>query len=186
MKNIEEFYNEIMASEELKDKLAEASANQKLDEFLKENGIDCTKEQLREYALAKAAESGELSAEEFEAFVKEKECGSRELSDEELESASGGKVVNMYANGKEGFYEVFDEGVDVTEIPAPREWIKSSNLYYCPNCRKQYRINIVRLRDHRELFVYCFGVSGSDALYCPDCRPKQKLILTKEEVHMKA
>ena len=90
MKNIEEFYNEIMASEELKDKLAEASANQKLDEFLKENGIDCTKEQLREYALAKAAESGELSAEEFEAFVKEKECGSRELSDEELGAVAGG------------------------------------------------------------------------------------------------
>ena len=55
-----------------------------------ENGIDCTKEQLREYALAKAAESGELSAEEFEAFVKEKECGSRELSDEELDNVAGG------------------------------------------------------------------------------------------------
>ena len=167
MKTIEQFYSEAMKNEILADEVRVAIIENRLAEILTKHEVDGT-------------------AEEFEAFVKEKECGSRELSDEELESASGGKVVNMYANGKEGFYEVFDEGVDVTEIPAPREWIKSSNLYSCPNCRKQYRINVVKLRDHRELFIYCFGVSGSDALYCPDCRPKQKLILTKEEVHMKA
>ena len=37
MKTIEQFYNEIIASEELKEKLAAVSSAQKLDEFLKEN-----------------------------------------------------------------------------------------------------------------------------------------------------
>ena len=66
MKNIEEFYNDIMASEELKDKLAEASANRRLDEFFKENGVLCDKEQFKEYAIAREAESSELSENQLE------------------------------------------------------------------------------------------------------------------------
>ena len=44
MKTIEQFYNEIIASEELKEKLAAVSSEQKLDEFLKENEVEGTKE----------------------------------------------------------------------------------------------------------------------------------------------
>ena len=44
VKTIERFYNELIASEELKEKLAAVSGEQKLDEFLKENEVEGTKE----------------------------------------------------------------------------------------------------------------------------------------------
>ncbi|MGN1160964.1 MAG: hypothetical protein ACI4SX_01840 [Candidatus Fimenecus sp.] len=69
MKTIEQFYNEIIASEELKEKLAAVSSAQKLDEFLKENEVDGTKEEFKEYVVEKAKTSGELTDEQLEAVA---------------------------------------------------------------------------------------------------------------------
>ena len=66
MKTMEQFYNEIIESEELSDKLASVSDDQKLEEFLKENEVDCKKEQFWEFMSEKAKESGELSDEDIE------------------------------------------------------------------------------------------------------------------------
>ena len=71
MKTIEQFWNEITENKELGEKLASASEERQLDEFLKENEVDCTKEQ-------------------FKAFVNEKVNDTNELTDEELEAVSGG------------------------------------------------------------------------------------------------
>ncbi len=66
MKTMEQFYDEIIESEELSDKLASASDEQKLEEFLKENEVDCTTRQFNGFFLAKAKESGELTDEDIE------------------------------------------------------------------------------------------------------------------------
>ena len=69
MKTIEQFYNEIIASEELKKKLAAVSSAQNLDEFLKENEVEGTKEEFKEYVVEKAKTSGELTDEQLEAVA---------------------------------------------------------------------------------------------------------------------
>ena len=69
MKTMEQFYNEIIASEELKEKLAAVSSAQKLDEFLKENEVEGTKEEFMEYVVEKAKTSGELTDEQLEAVA---------------------------------------------------------------------------------------------------------------------
>lgn len=71
MKTMEQFYNEIIASKELKEAAEKAITEKRLAEFLTKQEVDGT-------------------AEEFEAFVKEKKCESRELSDEELGAVAGG------------------------------------------------------------------------------------------------
>ncbi|MGN1421943.1 MAG: hypothetical protein ACI4XA_01065 [Oscillospiraceae bacterium] len=71
MKTIEEFYNEAMTDKALEEALNKAHKENRLAEFLTEHGVDGT-------------------AEAFEALVKAKKNGSRELSDDELETATGG------------------------------------------------------------------------------------------------
>ena len=69
MKTLQELYNEIIASEELKAAFAEAAKNGKAMDFLKAQGC-------------------EVTAEELAAFLKSK---TGELSDEELDNVAGGK-----------------------------------------------------------------------------------------------
>lgn len=73
MKTIEEFYNEAMADKELEEAVSKAHKENRLAEFLNEHGVDGT-------------------AEAFEALVKEKKNGSRELSDEDIEQVTGGEL----------------------------------------------------------------------------------------------
>ncbi len=69
--NLQELYNKVMASEELKKSFAEAAQDkEKLAEWLKANGSNATVEQAVE-------------------FLKSKQ-GSGEISDEELENVAGG------------------------------------------------------------------------------------------------
>ena len=65
MKNIEEFYNEIISDKALAEKLAGVSSEEQLEAFLKENDAPCTKEQFKEFMLAKAKEKGELTDEQI-------------------------------------------------------------------------------------------------------------------------
>ena len=69
MKTLEELYQEIAASEELKNEYAEAQKNAKVSEFLKAHGCEATDRELSD-------------------FLSKKESG--ELSDEELDNAAGG------------------------------------------------------------------------------------------------
>ena len=69
MKTIEQFYNEIISSEELKEKLAQVSSEQKLEEFLKENEVEGTKDEFKEYVIEKAKASGALTDEQLEAVA---------------------------------------------------------------------------------------------------------------------
>ncbi len=69
MKTIEQFYNEIIANEELKEKLAAASEEHRLNEFLKENEVDGTKEEFKEFVLEKANRSGTLTDEQLSAVA---------------------------------------------------------------------------------------------------------------------
>lgn len=73
MKTIDEFYNEAMADKELAEAAGKAQMENRFTEFLIEHGVDGT-------------------AETFEAFVNEKALNRHELSDDELEQASGGTV----------------------------------------------------------------------------------------------
>ena len=72
MKTMEQFYSEVMADKELAEAAFNAHTENRLKEFL-------------------AVQEVEGTAEEFEAFVKEKKQTHTELSDKELEEAVGGK-----------------------------------------------------------------------------------------------
>ena len=67
MKTMEQFWSEISTNEELAEKLEQIASEQELEAFLKENEVDCTKEQFKEFVFAKAKESGEISDEELSA-----------------------------------------------------------------------------------------------------------------------
>ena len=70
MKTMQELYNEVMASEEMKKEFLEAAkAKESAEAFLKKYGCDA-------------------SVEDVDAFLKEKTEG--ELADDELESVAGG------------------------------------------------------------------------------------------------
>ena len=69
MKTMEQFWNEITTNKALVEKLAAASGEQKLEAFLKENEVDCTKEQFGEFIIAKAKESGALSDDKLESVA---------------------------------------------------------------------------------------------------------------------
>lgn len=78
MKTLEELYNEIIGSEELKTAFSQAVKENKLEDFLKVNGC-------------------EASVQEMEDFIKGMKEKENELTDEELDSVSGGgcdKVVD--------------------------------------------------------------------------------------------
>ena len=72
MKTMEQFYSEVMADKELAEAAFNAHRENRLKEFL-------------------AVQEVEGTAEEFEAFVKEKKQTRTELTDKELEEAVGGK-----------------------------------------------------------------------------------------------
>ena len=67
MKTMEQFRSELIANKELAEKLIKITNEQELEAFLKENEVDCTKEQFKEFVFAKAKESGEISDEELSA-----------------------------------------------------------------------------------------------------------------------
>ena len=69
MKTMEQFWNEITTNKALAEKLAAESGEQKLEAFLKENEVDCTKEQFGEFIIAKAKESGALSDDKLESVA---------------------------------------------------------------------------------------------------------------------
>lgn len=61
MKTLEILYEEISASNELKEELTAAAKNNILAEFMKANGCDATPEELIAFIKSKATESCELS-----------------------------------------------------------------------------------------------------------------------------
>ncbi len=63
---LQEMYDKVMASEELKSSFAEAAQDkEKLNEWLKANGSDATAEQVAEFLKSKRT-SGEVSDDELE------------------------------------------------------------------------------------------------------------------------
>ena len=75
MKTIQELYNEIMGSQELKAQFIEAAKAGKQEAFLKEHGCEAT-------------------LEEVKAFLEAKQNADAPLSLDELENAAGGKCNN--------------------------------------------------------------------------------------------
>lgn len=71
MKTMEELYQEVLGSDELKNAFAQAVSEGRIEEFLKENGC-------------------EASPEEVKAFLQEKQAKEGELSEAELDAVSGG------------------------------------------------------------------------------------------------
>ena len=71
MKTLQELYNEVIASEELKKEFLEAGKNGKAEEFIKNHGCDAT-------------------ADEIKAFLENLTKSDKELSTDELENVAGG------------------------------------------------------------------------------------------------
>lgn len=66
MKTTEQFWSELTTNKALAGKLLSVSDEQKLEEFLKENEVDCTTEQFREFVLQKKKQIGEIPDEQLE------------------------------------------------------------------------------------------------------------------------
>ena len=66
MKTIQELYNEIMASQELKAQFIEAAKAGKQEEFLKAHGCEATLEEVKAFLEAKQSEDAPLSFDELE------------------------------------------------------------------------------------------------------------------------
>jgi len=66
MKTIQELYNEIMGSQELKAQFIEAAKAGKLEEFLKAHGCEATMEEVQAFLEAKQNEDAPLSFDELE------------------------------------------------------------------------------------------------------------------------
>lgn len=73
MKSIQEFYEEVLASDELKKAFVEAVKNQRMMDFLKENGCDASQEEVQEFLEEKTTKDEPL-----------------ELSKEQLKEVAGG------------------------------------------------------------------------------------------------
>ena len=69
MKTMEQLWNEITTNKEFAEKLKGVSSDRELEAFLKENEVDCTKEQFGEFIIAKAKESGALSDDKLESVA---------------------------------------------------------------------------------------------------------------------
>ena len=69
MKTMEQLWNEITTNKELAEKLKGVSNDRELEAFLKENEVDCTKEQFGEFIISKAKESGALSDDKLESVA---------------------------------------------------------------------------------------------------------------------
>ena len=73
MKTLQEFYEEVKTSNDLKKSLAEAVKAEKVTEFLKANGCDATFDELKEFVAEKTTQDKPI-----------------ELDDEELDMVAGG------------------------------------------------------------------------------------------------
>ncbi|MBR5088793.1 MAG: hypothetical protein IK093_05145 [Ruminiclostridium sp.] len=71
MKTLQELYNEIIKSDELKKQFAEAAKNNTVVDFAKANGVETTMDEIK-------------------AFLEEKQKKDAELDPSELENAAGG------------------------------------------------------------------------------------------------
>ena len=121
MKTIEQFWNELTINKELAEKFASVSSEQGLEAFLKENEVDCTKEQFGEFILSK------------------KDC---ELSDEELRIIAGGR------DGEENESKSSVPTVEIAwdEKGRATQWKQGNDIYHyeCCKCHKRLYKDWVR------------------------------------------
>jgi hypothetical protein len=66
MKTLQELYNEVIASEELKKEFLEAGKNGKAEEFIKAHGCDATLDEIKAFLENLTKTDKELSADELE------------------------------------------------------------------------------------------------------------------------
>ena len=66
MKTIQELYDEVMGSDELKAQCIEAAKTEKLEDFFKEHGCNATLEEVTAFLKAKDEEDAPLSMDELE------------------------------------------------------------------------------------------------------------------------
>ena len=150
MKTMEQFWNEITTNKALAEKLAAASGEQKLDAFLKENEVDCTKEQFGEFIIAKAKESGALS-------------------DDKLESVAGGydykTILQTVKKGTKichiptGSVYVVDDCIVSTKVAAYfiKPLVKNENA---PEMTHLTHIDLLRLYNYEESLSEVAKVQG--------------------------
>ncbi len=95
MKTLQELYNEVFASEELKKEFLEAGKNGKAMEFIKAHGCEAT-------------------ADEIKAFLETQTKADKELSVDELENAAGGTC--NYATAGEAAASIYYLGIGCASI----------------------------------------------------------------------
>ena len=95
MKTLQELYNEVIGSEELKKEFAEAAKDGKALDFIKTHGVDASADEIKAF---------------FDGLVKK----DKELSADELENAAGGTCNSATCN--ETLLSVFSVGIGCAVI----------------------------------------------------------------------
>ena len=115
MKTLQELYNEVIASEELKKEYIESAKDGKALDFIKSHGVDTTEDEVKEF---------------FKGFAK----NDKELTENELENAAGGTCNS--ATGVETLLSVFSAGIGcavfaVITYANSKDWLerKENNQY---------------------------------------------------------
>ncbi len=140
---MEQFWNELTTSKELSEKLHEVKNEQELEAFLKENEVDCTKEQFGEFLLAKAKKSGELSDEELRIIA-----GGRDGEENDSKPGSA-STPTAIAWDKEGRAIQWKDGKDIYHYECYKchkwlylDWVR----WYCPDCGEGFYWNVEKYR----------------------------------------
>ena len=95
MKTLQELYNEVIQSDELKKEFLEAGKNGKAEEFIKAHGCDATMDEIK-------------------VFLEEQAKADKELSVEELENVAGGGCNGV--TKRETYVSIFSAGIGCAVI----------------------------------------------------------------------
>ena len=141
MKTMEQFWNELTTSKELSEKLTSISNEQELEAFLKENEVDCTKEQFAEFILSK--KNAGLSDEELRIIA-----GGRDGEENDSKPGSA-STPTAIAWDKEGRAIQWKDGKDIYHYECYKchKWLyKDWVRWYCPECGEGFYWNVEKYR----------------------------------------
>ena len=141
MKTMEQLWNEITTNKELAEKLKGVSSDRELEAFLKENEVDCTKEQFGEFILSK--KGSKLSDEELRIIA-----GGRdgEGNDSKPDSVSTPTAIALDENGRAILWQ---DGKDIYHYECYKchKWLyKDWVRWYCPKCGEGFYWNVEEYR----------------------------------------
>ena len=162
MKTLQELYNEVIQSDELKKEFLEAGKNGKAEEFIKAHGCDATMDEIKVFLEEQAKADKELSAEEL-------------LMDSALAQIYGTTQENSQGlSGKAG-----GKG---TSSPKLTKWLGDLRTLFSPMEIKVIQTDAIERRGLKQLLFEPEMLEGLE----PDISTASLLLMLKDQIPQKA